>query len=77
MQVFQKGSPMARDFSGAILTLAEMGKLKTLEEIWLTPPNECSNGFNASSYEWSSQPRISIEARHNQRASHLFFKVCM
>lgn len=42
---------MARDFSGAILTLAEMGKLKTLEEIWLTPPNECSNGSTSPETE--------------------------
>lgn len=34
---------MAKDFSVAILTLAENGKLKALEEIWLTPSKECSN----------------------------------
>ncbi|QHO14759.1 Glutamate receptor 2 [Arachis hypogaea] len=41
--VFQKGSPMAKDFSEAILTLAEDGTLKKLENEWLTPSNECSN----------------------------------
>ncbi|MED6195811.1 hypothetical protein PIB30_041526 [Stylosanthes scabra] len=41
--VFQKGSPMAKDFSEAILTLAEDGTLKKLEDEWLTPSNECSN----------------------------------
>nr|KYP34140.1 Glutamate receptor 2.7 [Cajanus cajan] len=41
--VFQKGSPMAKDFSEAILTLAENGTLKHLEEYWLTPSTECSN----------------------------------
>ncbi|XP_061357644.1 glutamate receptor 2.7-like [Gastrolobium bilobum] len=40
--VFQKGSPMAKDFSEGILTLAEDGSLKTLEDLWLTPSNECS-----------------------------------
>ncbi|XP_014517468.1 glutamate receptor 2.7-like [Vigna radiata var. radiata] len=39
---FQKGSPMAKEFSEAILELAENGKLKSLEEQWLTPP-QCSN----------------------------------
>ncbi|KAI5447870.1 hypothetical protein KIW84_015352 [Lathyrus oleraceus] len=41
--VFQKDDPMAKDFSEAILTLAENGKLKDLENIWLTPSNKCSN----------------------------------
>ncbi|TKY71791.1 Glutamate receptor 2.7 [Spatholobus suberectus] len=49
--VFQKGSPMARDFSEAILTLAENGTLKSLEEKWLTPPKECSNGSTSSETE--------------------------
>lgn len=43
LQVFQKDDPMAKDFSEAILTLAENGKLKDLENIWLTPSNKCSN----------------------------------
>ncbi|CAI8591056.1 unnamed protein product [Vicia faba] len=41
--VFQKDDPMAKDFSEAILTLAENGKLKNLEDRWLTPSNKCSN----------------------------------
>jgi len=52
MQVFQKGAPIARDFSEAILTLAENGKLKTLEEDWLTPSTECST--NSASPETES-----------------------
>ncbi|XP_045804228.1 glutamate receptor 2.7-like isoform X1 [Trifolium pratense] len=41
--VFQKDAPIAKDFSVAILTLAENGKLKALEDKWLTPSNQCSN----------------------------------
>ncbi|GAU39585.1 hypothetical protein TSUD_384680 [Trifolium subterraneum] len=41
--VFQKGAPIGRDFSEAILTLAENGRLQALEEYWLTPSNKCSN----------------------------------
>ncbi|KAJ6935634.1 hypothetical protein NC652_010602 [Populus alba x Populus x berolinensis] len=39
--VFQKGSPIAADFSKAILTLSEEGKLKPLEEKWFAPSREC------------------------------------
>lgn len=42
MQVFQKGSPIARDFSKAILTLSENGKLKGLEDHWLGSSTDCS-----------------------------------
>lgn len=52
MQVFQKGSPMTKDFSEAILTLAENGKLKALEEEWLTPSKECPS--NSTSPETES-----------------------
>jgi ionotropic glutamate receptor len=52
LQVFQKGAPIARDFSEAILTLAENGRLKALEENWLTPSNKCSN--NSASPETES-----------------------
>uniref|UniRef100_A0A2N9G2Q9 Glutamate receptor n=1 Tax=Fagus sylvatica TaxID=28930 RepID=A0A2N9G2Q9_FAGSY len=38
--VFQKGSPIARDFSQAILRLSEAGILKELEEKWLTPSHQ-------------------------------------
>jgi ionotropic glutamate receptor len=41
MQAFQKGSPIARDFSESILKLSEDG-LTPLEDEWLTPSNECS-----------------------------------
>ncbi|KAJ1402124.1 Solute-binding protein family 3/N-terminal domain of MltF [Sesbania bispinosa] len=51
-KVFQKGSPMAKDFSEAILELAENGKLKALEEQWLAPSKECSN--NSTSPETES-----------------------
>ncbi|KAK0577847.1 hypothetical protein LWI29_001071 [Acer saccharum] len=40
--VFQKGSPIATDFSEAILKLSESGKLKSLEEKWFAPSPECS-----------------------------------
>ncbi|KAK1557192.1 hypothetical protein Q3G72_019844 [Acer saccharum] len=40
--VFQKGSPIATDFSEAILKLSENGVLKTLEERWFAPSPECS-----------------------------------
>jgi hypothetical protein len=43
LQAFQKGAPIEKDFSEAILTLAENGKLKDLEDKWLTPSNQCSN----------------------------------
>jgi hypothetical protein len=43
---------MAKDFSVAILTLAENGKLKALEDIWLTPNKECSS--NSASPETGS-----------------------
>ena len=43
---------MAKNFSVAILTLAENGKLKALEDIWLTPHKECSS--NSASPETES-----------------------
>ncbi|KAK7246401.1 hypothetical protein RIF29_41269 [Crotalaria pallida] len=49
--VFQKGSPMAKDFSEAILRLAEDGTLKTLEEQWLTPNKECSSNSTSTETE--------------------------
>ncbi|KAJ6925965.1 glutamate receptor 2.7-like [Populus alba x Populus x berolinensis] len=39
--VFQKGSPIAADFSKAILKLSEEGKLTPLEEKWFAPSREC------------------------------------
>jgi ionotropic glutamate receptor len=49
MQIFQKGSPLARDFSKAILSLSENGKLKVLEDEWLTPMDECSSNITSNS----------------------------
>ncbi|KAK8273815.1 hypothetical protein V6Z12_D10G032000 [Gossypium hirsutum] len=40
--MFHKGSPIAMDFSKAILTLSENGALKDLEEKWFAPSPECS-----------------------------------
>ncbi|XP_040363244.1 glutamate receptor 2.9 [Rosa chinensis] len=45
--IFQKCSPIARDFTKAILELLEDGELKSLEDTWLTPNRDCPN--NASS----------------------------
>ncbi|KAK2642178.1 hypothetical protein Ddye_023941 [Dipteronia dyeriana] len=38
---FQKGSPIATDFSEAILKLSENGVLRSLEERWFAPSAEC------------------------------------
>ncbi|KAK8989445.1 hypothetical protein V6N11_063870 [Hibiscus sabdariffa] len=46
--VFQKGSPIARDFSKAILKLSEDGTLKLLEEKWFAPSPECSANLTDS-----------------------------
>lgn len=43
MQVFQKGSPVARDVSEAILKLSENGNITALEKQCLTPSDECSS----------------------------------
>ncbi|XVE51428.1 hypothetical protein DITRI_Ditri02bG0039400 [Diplodiscus trichospermus] len=39
---FQKGSPIAEDFSRAILKLSEEGNLTSLEKKWFSPPSECN-----------------------------------
>ncbi|GMY37625.1 glutamate receptor 2.9-like [Fagus crenata] len=49
--VFQKGSPIVRDFSEAILKLAEDGIIRTLEDEWLTPQDECSDNIASSEPE--------------------------
>ncbi|XP_027348334.1 glutamate receptor 2.7-like [Abrus precatorius] len=41
--MFQKGSPLTRDVSKAILQLLEQGELKRLEEKWLNPAGACYN----------------------------------
>ncbi|KAB1221983.1 Glutamate receptor 2.7 [Morella rubra] len=53
--VFQKGSPLARDFSKAILRLLEHGKLKPLEDQWLTPSNECADATSDDAQSLSLQ----------------------
>ncbi|KAB1221991.1 Glutamate receptor 3.4 [Morella rubra] len=50
-QVFQKGSPMARDFSAAILKLSENGELKSLQDQWLTHSDQCSTNITSSKPE--------------------------
>ncbi|XP_041028010.1 glutamate receptor 2.9-like [Juglans microcarpa x Juglans regia] len=44
---FQKGSPIVKDFSEAILKLSESGELKSLEDKWLTPSHECSTNLTS------------------------------
>lgn len=48
MQMFQKGSPLTRDFSKAILHLSEKAELKRLEEQWLITSQDCSNVTSSS-----------------------------
>lgn len=48
MQMFQKGSPLARDVSKAILNLSEKAELKRLEEKWLITSQDCSNNMTSS-----------------------------
>ncbi|KAF5473005.1 hypothetical protein F2P56_009656 [Juglans regia] len=45
---FQKGSPIVKDFSEAILKLSESGELKSLEDKWLTPSHECSTDLTSN-----------------------------
>lgn len=49
-QAFQRGSPLTKDFSEGILSLAENGTLKSLEDKWLTP-NNCSRSDSNSGTE--------------------------
>ncbi|XP_075664762.1 glutamate receptor 3.5-like [Castanea sativa] len=46
--VFQKGSPITKDFSEAILRLSEDGTLTNLEDKWLTPSRGCSTDQTSS-----------------------------
>ncbi|KAI8567927.1 hypothetical protein RHMOL_Rhmol02G0159100 [Rhododendron molle] len=50
---FQKGSPIAKDFSEAILTISENGDLKRLEERWFNQLTRCSN-LNSTTTEVNS-----------------------
>ncbi|TKY59185.1 Glutamate receptor 2.7 [Spatholobus suberectus] len=49
--LFQKGSPVVRDVSKAILQLLEQGELKLLEDKWLNTAGECSNNSTSESTE--------------------------
>ncbi|KAH7544922.1 hypothetical protein FEM48_Zijuj01G0037300 [Ziziphus jujuba var. spinosa] len=52
MWVFQKGSPMVRDVSRAILYMSEDGSLAELERHWLTPGDEqCSKSIKSKETE--------------------------
>ncbi|KAJ1387550.1 Solute-binding protein family 3/N-terminal domain of MltF [Sesbania bispinosa] len=46
--MFQKGSPITRDFSKAILQLSENGDTKLLEDKWLNNPDECSTNITTN-----------------------------
>ncbi|KAE9613557.1 hypothetical protein Lal_00016161 [Lupinus albus] len=41
--MFQKGSPVAKDVSKAILQLLEQGEIQKLEDKWLSPSGECTS----------------------------------
>lgn len=49
MQAFQKGSPIARDVSEAILAISENGVLKGLERKWFPSSKNCSVSPNNDS----------------------------
>ncbi|OIW10389.1 hypothetical protein TanjilG_05537 [Lupinus angustifolius] len=49
--MFQKGSPVAKDVSKAILQLLEQGEIKKLEDKWLNPSGECSNSVISTNAE--------------------------
>ncbi|XP_050287176.1 glutamate receptor 2.9-like isoform X2 [Quercus robur] len=49
--VFQRGSPITRDFSEAILKLSEAGTILSLKKKWFTPQNECSANITSSEPE--------------------------
>ncbi|CAL0309300.1 unnamed protein product [Lupinus luteus] len=46
--IFQKGSPLTRDFSKAILHLSANAELKRLEEKWLIKSKECSMNMTSN-----------------------------
>ena len=63
MQAFQKGSPIAADFSREILRLSEDGNITSLEEKWFVPLHGCSTSAtnkNAESLSLSSFKGIYI-----------------
>jgi len=46
--MFQKGSPLVKDVSKALLYLSEHAELKRLEEKWLLTSQDCSNNVTSS-----------------------------
>ncbi|MED6183649.1 hypothetical protein PIB30_039680 [Stylosanthes scabra] len=48
VDMFQKGSPVTKDVSKAILQLLEEGEIKSLEEKWLSPTGECSSNVTTN-----------------------------
>ncbi|KAK7252107.1 hypothetical protein RIF29_35831 [Crotalaria pallida] len=49
--MFQKGSPVAKDVSKAILQLMEKGEIKLLEDKWLDPSGQCNNNVISTNTE--------------------------
>ncbi|KAL6133838.1 hypothetical protein ACLB2K_066071 [Fragaria x ananassa] len=49
--IFQKDSPIARDFTKVILELLEEGKMMSLENAWLTPNRGCPNNSTSDGPE--------------------------
>lgn len=61
-QVFQKGSPIARDFSKAILTLSENNQLKLLQDKWVgSPSKDCADSDSRKADEVESK-RLRIDS---------------
>lgn len=54
MQIFQKGSPIAKDFSKAIVELLENGEIKRLQNELLTPKKDCSKNTRPESLHLNS-----------------------
>ncbi|XP_068321880.1 glutamate receptor 2.7-like [Pyrus communis] len=49
--IFQRGSPIARDFTKVILELLENGEVKKLQNEWLTPKKECPRNTTSNEPE--------------------------
>ncbi|XP_062013045.1 glutamate receptor 2.7-like isoform X2 [Rosa rugosa] len=54
--VFQKGSPIARDFSKVILDLLENGEMRKLQDHWLTPKKRSTNTTSDTTNTTSDMP---------------------
>ncbi|CAN6546337.1 unnamed protein product [Malus baccata var. baccata] len=50
-KIFQRGSPIARDFTKVILELLENGEVKKLQNEWLTPKKECPRNTTSNEPE--------------------------